>query len=202
MSIERWKQMHAEDLAVAEQGNVDLMFLGDSITEGWDEQVFKASFGQYRTANFGIGGDNTGNVLWRLQDPRYVALKPKAIVLLIGVNNLGLCGENPDQVFSGIKAVVEKLRTQYPSARILLNAVLPTDEKPNAARRQNVLALNKMVATLDDGKQVVYRNYGQAFLQADGSISKEVMPDFLHLSPKGYQMWSDAMLPDVKNLMK
>lgn len=202
MSIARWKQMHAEDVAVAEKGNVDLLFLGDSITEGWPAPVFDASFGKYRAANFGIGGDNTGNVLWRLKDKSYTALKPKVVVLLIGVNNFGLCGESPEQAFSGIKAVVEALRRQYPSARILLNAVLPTDETATGATRAKVVAVNRMVASLDDGKHVLYRDYGPAFLQADGSLSKEVMPDFLHLSEKGYRMWADAMAPDVARLMQ
>jgi len=202
MSVARWKEMHAEDLAVADKGEVDLLFLGDSITEGWPATVFNASFGEYRTANFGIGGDTTGNVLWRLQENRYAKLKPKAIVLLIGVNNFSFCGETPEQVFTGVRAVVEALRRQYPAARILLNAVLPTQEKPDAAKRQHVLALNKLVATLQDAPHVLVRDYGAVFLQADGAISKEVMPDFLHLSEKGYRLWSDAMLPDIKALMK
>lgn len=202
MTIARWKDMHAADVAVAEKGGVDLMFIGDSITEGWPEPVWNASFGKYKPANFGIGGDNTGNLLWRLQDPRYARIKPKAIVLLIGVNNFNLCGENTEQVFEGVKAVVAALRKQYPAARILLNAVLPTEEKMDGKRRQDVIKLNTMIATLGDGQQVIFRDYGRAFLQPDGSISKEIMPDFLHLSEKGYQMWSDAMLPDVKKLME
>ncbi len=202
MSVARWKEMHAEDVAIAAKGDVDLMFLGDSITEGWPQALFDGSFGRYRAVNFGIGGDNTGTVLWRLKDKHYAALKPKAIVLLIGVNNFGLCGETAEQAFSGIEAVVAALRRQYPASRILLNAVLPTDEKASGATRAKVVAVNRMVATLHDGKQVVYRDYGTAFLQADGSLSKDVMPDFLHLSEKGYRIWSDAMLPDVRALMK
>ena len=202
MSIARWKEMHAEDLAVADKGDTGLLFLGDSITEGWPAALFNASFGEYKPANFGIGGDHTGNVLWRLQENRYAKLKPKAIVLLIGVNNFGHCGETPEQVFSGVRAVVEVLRRQYPQARILLNAVLPTQEKADGPVRQQVLALNKLLVTLQEEPHVLYRDYGQVFLQPDGSIAKELMPDFLHLSAKGYQLWSDAMLPDVRALMK
>jgi lysophospholipase L1-like esterase len=202
MSIARWTAMHAEDVAVAAKGEVDLMFLGDSITEGWPAQLFAERFGQYKAVNFGIGGDHTGTVLWRLQDPHFAALTPRLIVLLIGVNNFGLCGESAEQAFSGIAAVVAALRKQYPAARILLNALLPTDETPAGAKRAKVVAVNRMVATLHDGKQVLYRDYGPAFLQADGSLSNDVMPDFLHLSEKGYRMWSDAMQSDVNALMK
>jgi lysophospholipase L1-like esterase len=98
--------------------------------------------------------------------------------------------------------VVTKLRSNYPAARILLNAVLPADETAKGERRQNIVALNKKVATLADGKQVVFRNYGAGFTRADGSISPEIMPDFLHLTPKGYQIWADAMGPDVQKLLK
>ena len=129
-------------------------------------------------------------------------IKPKVIVLLIGVNNLGLCDETPEQVFSGIKAVVQTLRKQYPGARILLNAVLPSDEVARSDKRQRINAINKMAATLADGKQVVFHNYGASFTRADGSISPEIMPDFLHLTHKGYQIWADVMRPDIQKLVK
>lgn len=202
MTVERWKRMHQEQLALADKGNVDLMFLGDSITEGWPREVWNASFGAYKAANFGIGGDNTGNLLWRLQDKRMARLSPKAIVLLIGVNNIGLCGEQPEQVFTGITALVAALRKQYPDARILLNAVLPTGELAQSERRQKVVKLNKMVATLDDGRKVVFRDYGASFVRPDGSIGTDIMGDHLHLTNKGYGIWADAMLPDVKKLMQ
>ena len=202
MTIERWKQMHAEQVARAKAGNIDVMFLGDSITEGWPKPIWDAQFGQFKPANFGIGGDHTGNVLWRLQDPAIAALKPKVIVLLIGVNNAGLCDETAEQVFPGIQAVVAKLRAQYPSARILLNSVLPTRELPNDPFRQRIVSLNRMVATLQDGRQVTVVNYGPKLTAADGRLSADVMPDYLHLSPKGYQMWADAMRPDIEKLLK
>lgn len=202
MTIERWTRMHEEQLAMADKGEVALMFLGDSITEGWPRDIWEANFAAYQAGNFGIGGDNTGNVLWRLQDKRMARLSPKAIVLLIGVNNFGLCDEKPEQVFSGIKAVVAALRKQYPAARILLNAVLPTGELAQSERRRNVVALNRMVATLDDGRNVVFRDYGASFVRPDGSIGTDIMGDHLHLTRKGYGIWAEAMLPDLKKLMK
>ena len=202
MSTERWKKMHADQVALAEKGDVDVMFVGDSITEGWPQPIWNASFGAFKPGNFGIGGDHTGNVLWRLQDQRIAALKPKVVVLLIGVNNLGLCNESAEQVFAGIKATVAQLRKNYPSARILLNAVLPADESPQGERRKSIVALNRMVSTLGDGKQVVVHHYGALLTRPDGSISPEIMPDFLHLTPKGYQIWADAMRPDIARLLK
>jgi beta-glucosidase len=202
MSIERWHRMYADQVARAEKGDIDVMFLGDSITEMWTKEIFEANFGRFKPANFGIGGDHTGNVLWRLQNPAIAHLKPKLIVLLIGVNNFNLCNEAPEQVFSGIQAVVATLRKQYPAARILLNAVLPTGEVPDSPVRQRVVALNKMVATLGDDKNVFFHDYGARFARADGMLSAEIQPDFLHLSEKGYRIWADAMRPDIERLLK
>lgn len=202
MSIERWHQLNRDKTALAAKGNVDVLFLGDSITEGWPKAEWDSHFGQYRAANFGIGGDHTGNVLWRLQNGGMDKLRPKVVVLLIGTNNFGLCGEAPGQVFQGISSVVASLRQLYPDAKILLNAVLPVEPKPDHPRRLNVAKLNRDVARLDDGKHVFYRDYGPLFVQPDGTISPAVMPDYLHLTEKGYRIWGNALRPDIARLLK
>ena len=202
MSRARWQQMNDEQQARAAQGDIDVMFIGDSITEMWPKAVWDANFSRFKPANFGIGGDHTGNVLWRLQQPAMAKVKPKLLVLLIGVNNLGLCGENPEDVFAGIDAVVAALRAQYPGVRILLNAVLPVGALPDAPERQRALALNKMVRTLDDGKLVFFHDYGPHLIGSDGKLSAELQPDFLHLSEKGYRIWGDAIRPDIDKLLK
>jgi len=202
MSIARWQQFYLDHAARAARGDIDVMFVGDSITEMWPQPVWDANFGRFKPANFGIGGDHTGNLLWRLQTPAIAALAPKLVVLLIGVNNLNLCGESPEQVFEGIRAVVEKLRKQYPGARILLNAVLPAGELPDSALRQRVNALNRMVAALGDGKTVLFHDYGPRLLGADGKLSAQLQPDFLHLSEQGYRIWADALRPDIEQLLK
>jgi lysophospholipase L1-like esterase len=202
MSVARWHQMYNDQLTRAIEGDIDLMFVGDSITEMWPKPVWDANFSRFKPANFGIGGDNTGNLLWRLQHPAMASLKPKLVVLLIGVNNLNLCQESPEQVFAGIQAVLAKLRTQYPRARILLNAVLPTGEAPDSAGRQKVNDLNKMVVTLGDGKTVFFHDYGPLFIGAGGKLSAELQPDFLHFSEKGYRIWGEAIRPDIEALLK
>jgi len=202
MPIGRWQGMYSDQVARARQGDIDVMFVGDSITEMWPKALWDANFGQLKAANFGIGGDHTGNLLWRLQNPSIAALKPKLVVLLIGVNNINLCGEAPEAVFKGIEAVVAKLRQQYPSARILLNAVLPEGQRPDSSERQSVLALNKIVAQLGDGRTVFFHDYGPRLVQADGTLSAELQPDFLHFSEKGYRILADAMRPDIEALLK
>jgi lysophospholipase L1-like esterase len=202
MSVAKWKEIHAAQQAVAKQGGIDLMFVGDSITQGWPHDFFEQQFGRFHAANFGVGGDHTGNVLYRLDDPVMASLKPRAIVLLVGVNNFFHCADNTEQTFAGIRQVVATLRQEYPDARILLNAVLPYGDANEEFKRAQVRELNRMVAGLDDGKHVFYRDYGPRFLQADGTIPTDVMADHLHPTAKGYRIWADAMLPDIEQLMK
>lgn len=202
MSVDTWNKMHAEDVAIAKQGGVDLLFVGDSITAGWNAEIWQKNFAQYHPANFGIGGDHTGNLLWRLQHGDKGKLHPKAVVLLIGVNNFGHLNETPDQVFAGIKAVVKALRKNYPSAKILVNGVLPFEESAQSPKRAMVQELNAKVATLADHQRVFVKDYGALFLQTDGSISKDILGDFLHPTAKGYQIWADAMLPDIQALLQ
>jgi lysophospholipase L1-like esterase len=202
MSIERWNQMFKEDIAVADAGNVDLLFVGDSITEGWNQQIWDKSFGAWKAANFGIGGDHTGNVLWRLDHGHADKLHPKLVVLTIGVNNFFHCGAGPAEVFDGVQAVVRKLRALYPNAKILLNAVLPYEQSAQSPKRQQIIELNRKIATLGNGETIIFKDYGARFLLSNGDMSSEVMADFLHPTAKGYQIWSDAMLPDIQKLMK
>jgi beta-glucosidase len=202
MSIARWNQMNDALKARSAQADVDVLFLGDSITEMWDKGAWDSHFGKYRAANFGIGGDHTGNVLWRLKNDGMEKLRPKAVVLLIGVNNFGLCGERPEQVTQGVKAVVAQLRQLYPDAKILLNGILPFRQSAQDPARADVKAVNRELARLDDGKRVFFRDYGARFLQPNGDIAKETMPDFLHLTPQAYNVWAEALAPDIEKLVR
>lgn len=202
MTVATWDRMHAEDVLIAEHDKVDVLFVGDSITAGWDWQLWEKHFKPLNAANFGIGGDGTANVLWRLQHGTIGQLQPKLIVLLIGVNNFGLYNETPEQVAAGVTAVVTQLQLAWPNSKILLNGVLPFKEKADATERTKVKKVNAIIAKLGDDKRIFFKNYGAALLQKDGSISPEIMADFLHPTPKGYQVWADAMLPDIKHLLQ
>lgn len=198
MSIAEWHKMHAEDVAIAQQGEANLLFVGDSITAGWDWAFWEKYFAPYGAANFGIGGDHTGNMLWRLEHGTIGKLQPKVIVLLAGVNNFGHLHETPEQTFAGVSALVNKLRTAFPNSKILLNAVFPYGQAANTPERAQVKALNQQLATLDDQSQVFFYDYGNLFLADDGTITTDIMGDFLHLTPKGYQLWGKAMLPNLQ----
>jgi lysophospholipase L1-like esterase len=197
------EKRHQGFLEIARKGGVDFLLLGDSITDGWrgknGKAVYEECFGPFKPANFGIGGDRTQHVLWRLQNGELEGITPRLCMLMIGTNN---GKDSAEDVAAGITAIVQEIHKRSPKTKVLLLGIFPRGEKPNPAREKND-KVNAIVAKLDDGgKTVGYLDIGAKFLSEDGSISKEVMPDFLHLSEKGYRIWADAVLPSVKKLME
>ena len=202
MSIAKWDELHAKNLARAKEGNVDVLFLGDSITQGWgDNAPWKKHFAPLKAANFGIGGDTTRTVLWRLDHGEVDGIKPKGIVLLIGTNNFGLHNDKPEDALRGVKAVIAKLREKLPESKILLMGLLPRDAKPDTDYRKRIKTLNAELAKLQNDN-VQYLDIGDKYLEADGAIVKDLMPDALHLSEKGYVLWAEAILPIVTTWVK
>ena len=193
--------MFDEDKAVAAAGNVGLLFLGDSITEGWPDEIWNEHFGRYKPANFGIGGDKTQNLLWRLQNGSVGNLNPDGVVLMIGVNNFGLGTDTPEEVALGVEAVVGEIEAAFPNAKILLLGILPFSEQPDTEWREKVRETNVLLANLDRDPKVIYRDIGAAFLQEDGSISPEIMADFLHPTERGYEIFAGELDPLLEELM-
>jgi lysophospholipase L1-like esterase len=196
-----WTKRHEGFVEIARKGGVDFLLLGDSITDGWrgkGKAVYGEHFDPLKTANFGISGDRTQHVLWRLQNGELEGITPKLCMLMIGTNN----GKDSAQdVAAGITAIVKELQKKSPSTKVLLLGIFPRGEKPNPGREKND-KVNTMIAKLDDGgKTVKYLDIGGKFLAEDKSISKDVMPDFLHLTEAGYKLWADAVLPTVKEML-
>jgi lysophospholipase L1-like esterase len=229
------------------QGAGDVIFLGDSITHGWEGQgkAWQEHFGPFKPVNLGIGGDQTGHVLWRITEGRELErLNPKAAVLMIGTNNTG--AHTAEQIAGGIKAIVEELRRQKPGIKVLVLGVFPRGNAGDAERsleqitaaiqpineelkkeqpdlkRLNTLVrnldrqrgtipaeklnkkigeINALIARLDDGKTVFFKDIGKEFLDKDGGLPGEIMPDYLHLSAKGYDIWGKAIKGDLEKLL-
>ncbi len=196
---------HEKFVSIAKEGKTQLVFLGDSITAGWagnGKDVWAKAFNGYTPANFGIGGDRTQHVLWRIENGELDGgIKPKAVVLMIGTNNSG--SDSAEGIAKGVTAIVKTIRAKQPQAKILLLAVFPRGEKasPNPGR-DKLKQVNDIIAKLDDNKNVFFLDIGGKFLQPDGSLSKDIMPDFLHLSAAGYQIWADAIELKLAQLMK
>ena len=194
---------HENNLATitAMNGEIDLMIMGDSITDGWrngGKAVYDQYYAPLKTANFGIGGDTTQGVLWRLQNGEGQGFKPKAIMLLIGTNNSG--SGTSAEIAEGVGAVVLELRKDFPAAKILLLAIFPRSDKE--IQKQLVAAANPIIARLHDGEHVFYFDIGQKFLAADGTITRDIMADGLHPTAKGYAIWAEAVKDKLAELMK
>ncbi|CAN5789715.1 hypothetical protein BH23PLA1_BH23PLA1_22660 [soil metagenome] len=209
-----WLKMHESFLDRARQGEIDLLFLGDSITQGWNgfdskteqgpRQVWERHYGPRNAANFGIGGDRTQHVLWRIQNGEINNIDPKVVVLMIGTNNLAT--NPPEEIAKGVTAIVETLRQELPESKLLLLGVfhrgLTRDrEKEYDTTDPRIEQVNERIAPLGDLERVTYLDLGEHFLAEDGTIPREVMPDFLHLSRKGYRLWAEAMEPTLWELL-
>ena len=211
------EKRHETFNVVSKKGEAELVFLGDSITHGWEGKG-KASWEKHwaplKAANFGIGGDRTEHVLWRLEHGNFDGLKPKAIVLMIGTNNTGHQGRpqkeldgavyqcTAEHTAEGIKAILAQLRKKCPDAKILVLGIFPRGANKEDKFRQQNEATNAIVKGFADGQKVFFLDVGAKFLEPDGTLSKTIMPDLLHPNEKGYQIWSDAIKADVLALLR
>jgi lysophospholipase L1-like esterase len=197
-----WTAQHDAFVARARQGNVDVLFVGDSITaffltrapEIWEREI--APLGN--VANFGIEGDRTQFVLWRVQNGELDGTNARVVVLMIGTNNLATA--TPENVARGISAIVDTIRTKLPNAVVVLNALLPRGA-PDDPVRAKLADVNARIAVLADGAHVRWLDAGPGFLDAGGTIPVTLMRDKLHPTPDGYEVWSAALRPVLTELL-
>jgi beta-glucosidase len=161
--------------------------------------VWEEFYGKRNAVNLGIGGDKTQHVLWRLDNGNIDGIKPKLAVLMIGTNNSG--GNTAEQIAEGVKLIVEKLRTKLPNTKVLVLAIFPRGADKNVKNRQVNEGANAIIKKLADDKMVFFQDIGDKFVAGDGTLSKEVMPDLLHLNEASYRKWAEAIEPNVKKLM-
>ncbi len=183
------------------RGNVNLIFDGDSITDFWmgaGKEVWAKNYGRLNAVDYGISGDHTEHMLWRLDHGQVANLHPRLIAVLIGTNNTGDCTDM--QIAEGITAVVRDYQKLCPSAVILLQAVFPRAEKPTDPTREKIKRVNQIISRLGDGNKVVYVDFGDKFLLPNGNINRDLMPDTLHPNAKGYEVWADAIRPEIEKV--
>jgi len=208
---EKWVQRHDGFVAEsqAKKDNVDLLFLGDSITDGWrgrGKVVWENFFAPRNALNLGIGGDRTQHVLWRLQNGEVEGLTPKVTVLLIGINNTpnerdGVPRNTAPEIIEGVTAVVKEIQKRMPKTRVLLLAVFPYKQVGDPMR-DKVAEINKGISKLGKLRRVTFLDINKKFLEPDGTLPTDIMPDLLHPNEKGYQVWAEAMESTLKKLMK
>jgi lysophospholipase L1-like esterase len=202
-----FQSKHEANLEVAKQEDIDVLFMGDSITDFWrnpsgafaGKPVLDKYFGNLKVANFGIAGDTTQGVLYRLQHGEGQGFSPKAVMLMIGTNNTGQ--NSAAEIAEGIGAIVWELQKDFPKAKILLLGIFPRSTV-NDPVRAKLAEINDLIAKLHDGDHVQYLDIGSKFLDAGGNISKDIMSDALHPTTKGYEIWAEAVKEPLANLMK
>lgn len=204
-----WMARHQDAIRTGETTDPEWVFVGDSITHAWGglpatgarttgEGVLKSAFPGLRTLNLGFGWDRTQNVLWRIDHGEFDRIRPRTVVLNIGTNNTSKTANardnTPAEIVAGIRACVIRIRSKLPETRILVMRIFPREERPDHPRRKTIDETNRLLAAeLGKVEGVTLLDIGAALTRPDGTISREIMPDFCHLTPRGYQIWADAI---------
>lgn len=210
-----WLERHNRLIARAMAEPIEILFLGDSITQGWEGlgrdpfegdglPIWSERYAPRRAANFGMGGERTNNLVWQVQHGLLGRAEPRVVVLLIGTNDLDGC--TPEVVASRVAKVVDELRRRLPNASILLLGLFPRGARPDPAadrmpRDARIGAVNRLLEPLGRRPGVEFLDIGHLFLGEDGELSKEIMPDFLHLGREGYRRWAEGMEPTLQRLL-
>ena len=207
---EYFMKMHIMFLHQRALGGIDLLFIGDSITDSWRKpaprgglEIWNKIYVPLNAANFGISGDKTQNVLWRMDHGELDGLSPKVVVLLIGTNNMAY---SADDILLGEMKIVQEIDKRLPHSRLLLLGIFPRGFDPKdpvaAEMRAKIKKVNEGLAQMDDGNMTRYLDIGDKLTDAKGNISPDIMPDALHLNAKGYQIWADGMQSTLDDMMK
>ena len=197
-----WSKRHRSMNQKAASGPHDLLFIGDSITQGWEgpgQEIWEEFYGNRKALNLGISGDRTEHVIWRLNNGNLKnQRKAKAAVVMIGTNNTGHSKQDPSEVRDGIERIVSTLRARCPEAKILLLGIFPRGANPDHPLRKNNDEINKLISKMHNGERIHYLDISDKFLTPEGVLTKEVMPDALHPKEKGYRIWAEAIEPKLK----
>jgi len=210
-----WNQLESINKVAQENQDLELIFFGDSITQSWtgpDERVAKKG-GQrpidtffahkWKTASFGISGDRTEHLLYRLAHGNFDGLKPKAVVVMVGVNNLLTANHNANQITGGIEALVEELTAKLPESEIILLGPFPSGQNPDETSRVTIAQIQKNISPLGEKEHVTYLDLTPSFTNADGTLKADVYAeDKIHLQAKGYEIWAKALMPTLERLME
>lgn len=198
-----WEPRHEMRKKEALEQKPQIVFLGDSITHFWESRgkaVWDRYFakGRYKALNLGFSGDRTEHVLWRIDNGAFDGYEAKAIVLMIGTNNSGhwkFEDEPPTDTIIGIREIIRRLKAKQPKAKIVLCSIFPRGRKADDPTRIRNQVVNREIRKFADAKDVLWCDFGEQFLMADGFMPAEIMPDALHPGEAGYEIWASAVMP-------
>jgi len=200
-----WELRHNEKINQAKNTEIDLLMIGDSITHGWEnagKEVWKEFYQDKNAMNLGFSGDRTEHVLWRIQNGAVHDVTPKLIVLMIGTNNTGHRMVPAGHTAKGISTIISELRIRLPMSKILLVGIFPRQHSSTNILRQRNNEVNQLISKLDDNEVVFYLNINEVFLDKNKILDTKIMPDLLHPSRLGYQLWAEAMTATINRLME
>ena len=203
-AVEWWKPRHEEKLNDDRRETANLLFMGDSITQGWEtvgQDVWQKYYGARQSFNLGFSGDRTENVLWRIEHGGVDGMNPELVILSIGTNNTGHRQDPAGCTAKGIEMILDELNHRLPGAEILLLAIFPRGEFSDDELRKRNREINGRIEKLADREDVYYLDLNHVFLRENGELPEEVMPDFLHPNEAGYRLWAEAMEPMMENLI-
>ena len=204
---EWWFARQAEKIGLMSKGDIDLLMVGDSITHNFENEevglkVWEKHFVPLRAINLGFGGDRTEHVLWRLDHLPVMKKAPKGAVLLIGTNNICWGSDTPKQAAEGVQAIARKLKEIYPNMEVLVLGVFPRRRNLDHPHRKQINELNSYLPELlEDINGVKFLDIGPAFLDDNGFLPEEMMPDTTHPSEKGHEVWAEAIAPELKRML-
>lgn len=202
-----WTRHHENRIKWTTEKPVDMLWIGDSIVFGWSrlgKPVWDEWYGKRNAVNIGSSGDQTSHMLWHIKGGGLAGMKdrnPKLVVIMIGTNNRGDPEKRGADTAYGILAILKEVHAQLPKSKILLLAIFPRGEKPDDKGRLRNDEINKIIKTYADEKTVYWLDIGQTFLDEQGNMRLDLMPDKLHPNIPGYQAWAKAMEPTIQKLM-
>lgn len=202
---EWWKERHEQKLELAKTAKADLLFIGDSITQGWEKRVpklWEETYEQENAFNIGFSGDRTEHVLWRLDNGAMDNMQPKVAVIMIGTNNTGHVMQKAEETAAGIKAILERVHKISPNTEILLLAVFPRGRESDDPKRLRNIEINEIIKDYAANEKVTYLDFSAKFIDKDGTLPKSIMPDALHINKNGYKIWIEEMKPTLRKLLK
>ena len=204
---EEWRMRHAERIADA-RSHADTMktlFIGDSITGGWRDigkEIWDREFVSLNAVNIGIAGSQTSHILWQIEHGAIDGIHPKVAILMIGVNNLVFSpSQSSSDIARGIKAIISQLRKRLPETKILLLGTFRKDRSEGSLDRVKIKEINQKISRLSNSRMIRFEDIGDRFLDHSGGLTPEISPDGVHLTPKGYQVWADSILPILKEML-
>lgn len=200
-----WLEGHRALVERARRGGVDLYFIGDSITRRWEADYrdnWDRNLAEFRPGNFGMGGDCTEHVLYRIEHGALDGIRPRAIVLLIGTNDVGFEASPSDiglveRVSAGIAACAEALLQRAPNSKLLLVGVTARNTAGTTSLMPTIHAVNERISSFADGERVRFLDINDRLADPGGKLNVGTTLDGLHLTERGYQVWADAMRPTL-----